>query len=197
MQKRLIRRWFKMNLGDLRGIGFRHVEAALRFIIQGPPQGYLSLPRKRNLVKMYETVRLEKGRPKVRPVSYSYTLVPGEALDIPEAGVTIQSSRTAFTSGMSPQSDLEAYFDLAALPETLTVRNFRAGDRFRPLGMHGHKKIKDLFIDKKVASAVRSSQPLVLAGDEILWIPRYGRSEVAKIGPRTKEVLTARLVVCA
>jgi tRNA(Ile)-lysidine synthase len=141
MQKRLIRRWFKMNLGDLRGIGFRHVEAALRFIIQGPPQGYLSLPRKRNLVKMYETVRLEKGRPKVRPVSYSYTLVPGEALDIPEAGVTIQSSRTAFTSGMSPQSDLEAYFDLAALPETLTVRNFRAGDRFRPLGMHGHKKI--------------------------------------------------------
>lgn len=197
MRRRMVRQWLKMNLGDLRGICFRHVEAALRFIIQGPPQGYLSFPRNRNLVKTYETVRLEKRGPKVKPVSYSYTFVPGEGLDIPEAGVTIQSSRTAFTPGMWPQDDLEACFDLAALPETLTVRNFRAGDRFRPLGMQGHKKIKDLFIDKKVASVVRSSHPLVLARDEILWIPGYARSEVAKVNPDTSEVLRAKLVVRA
>ena len=109
----------------------------------------------------------------------------------------IQSSRVVLTPDLLPHDDSEAYFDLALLPETLTVRNFRAGDRFQPLGMQGHKKVKDLFIEKKVALSVRSTLPLVLARDEILWIPGYGRSEVAKIGPKTAEVLRTRLIVCA
>ncbi len=197
IQLRVIRQWLRMNLGDLRGIGFRHVEAALRFIVQGPPQGYLSLPKRWDLVKSYETVRLKKRKQKAGLISYSYTFPLGNELEIPESGMKIQSSRVVLTPDLLPHDDSEAYFDLALLPETLTVRNFRAGDRFQPLGMQGHKKVKDLFIEKKVALSVRSTLPLVLARDEILWIPGYGRSEVAKIGPKTAEVLRTRLIVCA
>ena len=94
-----------------------------------------------------------------------------------------------------PESDLEALFDSSSLPETLTVRNFRPGDRFQPLGMKGHKKVKDLFIEKKVPITVRRTLPMLLAGEKILWIPSYGRSEVAKTGSQTKGILKVRLTL--
>jgi tRNA(Ile)-lysidine synthase len=59
--------------------------------------------------------------------------------------------------------------------------------------MRGHKKIKDLFIEKKVPLAVRHTLPLLLSGEDILWIPRYGRSDLAKAGPESKEILKVRL----
>jgi tRNA(Ile)-lysidine synthase len=59
--------------------------------------------------------------------------------------------------------------------------------------MCGHKKVKDLFIEKKVPLPVRRTLPLVLRGEEILWIPQYGRSDVAKTGSQTREVLKVRL----
>ena len=194
MQRRVIRLWLEETLGDLKGIGFHHVEEALRFIAQGPPQGCLSITRGWNLVKHYEAVRLEKRRRKQKPESYTYTLPTDGELVISEAGMKIQCSRSSFFPNIRSQDNLEALFDLALLPETLTVRNFRAGDRFQPLGMQGHKKVKDLFIEKRVPLSVRSTLPLILAGGEILWIPRYGRSEIAKIGPETREVLKVKLV---
>jgi len=89
---------------------------------------------------------------------------------------------------------MEAGFDIACLAADLTLRNFRHGDRFQPLGMAGHKKVKDLFIDKKVPLSVRASLPLLVLGDEIIWIPGYGRSEVGKITPETKAVLHLKAV---
>ena len=192
IQRRLIRLWFKETFGDLKGIGYRHVEEVLQFIDQGPPQGRLSIPGGWNLVRSYGSIRLEKKiRQKV--MSYSYTLPCDGELVISEAGMKIRSSRGFCSPNARPQNRWEALFDLAMLPKTLTVRNFRAGDRFQPLGMQGHKKVKDLFIEKRVPLSVRASLPLILAGSEVLWIPQYGRSEVAKVGPETREVLRIKL----
>ncbi len=126
-------------------------------------------------------------------MSYSYTLPGDGELVISEAGMKIRSSRGFCFPNARPQNSWEALFDLAMLPKTLTVRNFRAGDRFQPLGMQGHKKVKDLFIEKRVPLSVRATLPLILAGSEVLWIPQYGRSKVAKVGPETREVLRIKL----
>ena len=81
---------------------------------------------------------------------------------------------------------MEAVFDASCLTGHLTVRNFRRGDRFQPLGMAGHKKIKDLFIEKKVPLSIRARCPLLAMGEEILWIPglwqKRGRSSIGKNG---------------
>jgi len=193
MQRRLLRLWLDATLGNIRGFGFHNVEEALKFILQGPPQGRLSIVRGWELIKEYATVHLEKSRGRQRPVCYSYSLLRQGELVIPEAGMKIQSSLGPFTPSAVPRDNREAIFDLASLPETLIVRNFRHGDRFQPLGMKGHKKLKDLFIEKKVPLAVRSTLPLFLAAGEILWIPTYGRSEVAKVGSQTREVLKIKL----
>jgi tRNA(Ile)-lysidine synthase len=89
---------------------------------------------------------------------------------------------------------MEGLFDAALLSENLTVRNFRPGDRFQPLGMAGHKKVKDLLIEKRVPLSLRSIWPLLLMGEEVLWIPAYARSGTAKIAPQTKEFLYVKAI---
>ncbi len=196
MRRRIVRLWLESHLGDLRAIDFDHVEKTLQFVDRGPPQASLSIPKGWTLIKQYEAVRLERGGRRRKRVCYSYEIPAEGELVIPEAGMKILSSRSSISLGARPRDDLEALFDLASLPGTLKVRSFRNGDRFQPLGMRGHKKVKDLFIERKVPLVVRANLPLLLAGDEILWVPRFGRSEVAKIRPETREVLRVRLVVC-
>jgi tRNA(Ile)-lysidine synthase len=192
MQRRLIRLWLEEVLGTLRGVEFDHIEAILSLISGGPPQGRVAIPRGREAVRNYDALRVEKKSRTRRAACYSYLLPLDGELVIHEAGVTMASTRGAGAAARA-HDELEAVFDSSALPPSLTVRNFRNGDRFQPLGMRGHKKVKDLFIEKKAPLAVRATLPLLVAGEEILWIPGYGRSEVAKVGPATKEVLKVKL----
>jgi tRNA(Ile)-lysidine synthase len=52
----------------------------------------------------------------------------------------------------------------------LSLRGWRPGDRFRPLGMSGEKKLQDFFVDAKVPRQERGRIPLLLAGDRIAWV---------------------------
>jgi len=196
MQRRLIRAWVESNSDSLRGMAFSYVEMVLDFMAQGPSQGRLSLPKGWDLVKEYDAIRLERTR-RIKPgqICYSYTLPREGALVVPEAGVRFQSLRSSHVSpDARPQYEFEAYFDSSSLPEPLTVRNFRTGDCFQPLGMTGHKKVKDLFIEKKIPLSVRWTLPILVAGEEVIWIPRYGRSELAKMGLKAREILQVRVV---
>jgi tRNA(Ile)-lysidine synthase len=56
-----------------------------------------------------------------------------------------------------------------ALP--LAVRSRRPGDRFRPLGQKGRKKLQDFLVDRKIPREMRDSLPLVVDGrDRIVWV---------------------------
>jgi tRNA(Ile)-lysidine synthase len=194
MQRRLLRLWIEEVRGDLRGIDFGHVEEILRLISAGPPQGRLAIPGGWEFIKEYGTLTLEERSSRLKPLCYSYEYRVGADLKIREAGIIIHSKRIGQPASELPRTDMEAVFDAAFLPETLIVRNFRRGDRFRPLGMDGHKKVKDLFIEKKVPISARSKWPLLSMGEEILWIPGHGRSELGKIGPQTRQVWHFRAV---
>jgi tRNA(Ile)-lysidine synthase len=54
--------------------------------------------------------------------------------------------------------------------------------------------VKELFIEKKLPLSVRASLPLLLLGDEVIWIPGYGRSELGKVTPATKTILHLKAV---
>ena len=189
MQRRILRRWIAECRGHLRGIDFAHMEDFLELISVGPPQGRLSIPGGWELIKEYERVRLTKLTRNVKRICYRYDFSIGAELDVREAGVTIRSERISASNFRRPDNLLQAGFDIAALREKLMVRNFRDGDRFRPLGLAGHKKVKELFIEKKVPLSVRSIWPILSMGEEILWVPGYGRSELGKVGKQTKEAL--------
>ena len=82
-----------------------------------------------------------------------------------------------------------AYVDAGRLQYPLVVRNFRPGDRFRPLGMEGHKKLKDFFIDLKVPSDMRATTPLLTSQGNIVWVCGFRIDDRFKVTSRTKKTL--------
>jgi tRNA(Ile)-lysidine synthase len=190
LQRRVLRLWIEQVRGHLRAVEFVHIEDMLRLIKQGPPQGRVSIPGGWELVREYETLKLEKRIRIKRPVCacYDYPLKLGKMLRIPEAGLEVQSESAAMPMEL-PADPMEAVFDLERLTAPLSVRNFRRGDRFQPLGMIGRKKIKDLFIEKRVPLSIRATWPLLTLGQEVLWIPGYGRGASACVSTKTTAVL--------
>jgi tRNA(Ile)-lysidine synthase len=77
----------------------------------------------------------------------------------------------------------------------MTVRNFRAGDRFIPFGLEGTQKLKKYFIDHKIPREQRWRIPLVISRDEILWIAGQRRSDRARVGPQSATILKMELLV--
>jgi len=69
------------------------------------------------------------------------------------------------------------------------LRNFRPGDRFVPLGMTGHKKLKSFFIDMKIPSHVRACIPILTQGNEPIWICGLRIDDRFKVTSRTQRVL--------
>ena len=60
----------------------------------------------------------------------------------------------------------------------LYIRNKKNGDYFNVLGLNGTKKIKDIFIEKKIPIDERDNYPLLVdANDNILWIPNIKKSK--------------------
>ena len=86
-----------------------------------------------------------------------------------------------------------AVFDLAALDgRRLAVRSPKPGDRVRPLGLGGTKKLQDVFVDAKVPRAERSEWPVVTVGGIVAWLPGLVRGEEALVGGRSRRLLVVR-----
>jgi tRNA(Ile)-lysidine synthase len=87
-----------------------------------------------------------------------------------------------------------ALLDFRRLVLPLSVRTFRPGDCFIPLGMESLKKLKNLFIDLKIPRAERLRIPLVISGDAICWVAGLRIDERFKIRPETKKTLKLHLI---
>ena len=82
----------------------------------------------------------------------------------------------------------------ATLPGPLAVRNRRPGDRFRPLGLDGEKKLQDFFVDRKVARRARDGVPLVVdESDRIVWVAGHGIDEAFRVTDASQAVVILKL----
>jgi tRNA(Ile)-lysidine synthase len=57
--------------------------------------------------------------------------------------------------------------------QPLVVRGRKPGDRMAPYGLKGTKKLQDVFVDAKVPEYLRDGIPVLVCGEEIVWIPGY------------------------
>ncbi len=55
----------------------------------------------------------------------------------------------------------------------LVVRLWQPGDRYRPLGAPGSRKLQDWFTDRKIDTMRRRLLPVVTSGERILWVPGF------------------------
>lgn len=80
-------------------------------------------------------------------------------------------------------------FDYDKIEEGIVIRNRKDGDKMKPLGIKGTKKLKDIFINLKVPREERDIIPLVCFDEEIAWVVGYKVSESFKITKNTKRIL--------
>ena len=63
----------------------------------------------------------------------------------------------------------------------LIIRSRRIGDKIYVKGLNGSKKVKDIFIDKKISINERDSWPIVLdSKGNVVWIPGIKKSKFDK-----------------
>ena len=82
-----------------------------------------------------------------------------------------------------------AFLDAEKAAFPLTIRNWKKGDSFHPLGMKGTKKLSDFWIDRKVARTKRKKIPLIFKDDHLVCISGFEIDEDFKVTPKTRRVL--------
>jgi tRNA(Ile)-lysidine synthase len=77
-------------------------------------------------------------------------------------------------------------FDAEKVGQTVVLRNWRAGDRFQPIGMKNAVKLQDLFVNQKVPRAERHER--IVATTEngtIFWVEGMRMAERFKLDSHT------------
>jgi tRNA(Ile)-lysidine synthase len=85
---------------------------------------------------------------------------------------------------------LQVWVDGSEIKLPLLVRQREPGDRIYLLGMEGHTvKLSDLFINEKIPRRARRNWPLVLSGDQIIWVAGLRSSHHFRVGLDSKTVI--------
>lgn len=87
-----------------------------------------------------------------------------------------------------PRSAQIASVDLGKLKFPLTIRKWKQGDAFRPLGMTTKKKLSDFFIDNKFSLIDKENTWLLLSGTDIVWVIGHRVDDRYKVTGKTRVV---------
>lgn len=69
------------------------------------------------------------------------------------------------------------------------IRNWNQGDKMKPLGLNGHKKVSDLLIDHKISVLEKENCLVLKSNQNILWLVGIRTSNHYKITTSTKRIL--------
>jgi tRNA(Ile)-lysidine synthase len=86
------------------------------------------------------------------------------------------------------QQNNVAEFDAEKL-QHLQTRGWQEGDKFKPLGMNGWKKLSDFFIDEKLSILDKEKVQLLVSGDDIAWVIGLRMDDRFKVNKDTQTVL--------
>ncbi len=161
----------------------RLLEAMDELIVSGKPSARLGIGKGASLSCRYgeaifRSLEAEKA-------SEASRAVLGELVAKEMAGTPVFARLRRLAAG-----ERGAAFDAEAVSMPLSVRPLRAGDRIRPFGAAGEKKVKDVMIDRKIPRDERWGRAVVCdANGEIVWIPGIVRSSVAPVTRDTRRTV--------
>jgi tRNA(Ile)-lysidine synthase len=208
LQRRVLRRALAEVAADLKGISFAHIEA-IRHLASGKRADprWMDLPKGIRILVDAVQIRLAKETAEARrnrrrrparrqmietDAKRRVIRCPGEdpiAVELPEYGARLVLQSALFEDQPLPDTPNQALFDLDRLVFPMELRPALPGDRLRPLGMRGHKKVSDLFIDCKVPKPIRRRHPVMVSGGRIIWLVGVRRDHACRIRKDTKRLL--------
>lgn len=194
IKTRVIRHAIEVVNTNLKGIDKKHIEEILKLIGVNETGKQINITNNIIVRISYEDLIIEKNKD-IKDVRFK------EKID--ENGITsIEQLASKIKSRVCSKEDVDIdfnnklvkCFDYDNIKSVIYIRNRKNGDRFSPLGMKGSKKLKDFFIDEKIPKEERDKIPLILDGEEIIWVVGLRISENYKVSSSTENVLVLEYI---
>ena len=163
--------------------GSEHVDAVLE-LLENAPGTRVMLPGGAVAERMRDEILIGPPAP---GGEFAYTVEVGRAYSLRGfrfASALVEARGPAAGRGTE-------YADAGATgPGPLTLRSWREGDTFVPLGMGGRKKVSDFFVDEKIPGRGKKSVPLLVTpGDDIVWVCGMRLDDRFKVTPATRRIV--------
>lgn len=188
--RRVLRQMILAIRGSLQGITHRHIEALRRLATEAQSGRGLALPGKLVARREFDwlVIRPQSGRPD--DSGYCYAIeVPAE-VSIPQVGVTLRFKIVGPEElGRAYNKQGKGCLDPLKLPGGLVLRNWRAGDRFRPPGCGKVLKLKELFRQRKIPLEQRRLWPVLESGKEIIWVRGFPVAASVAVTAESREAI--------
>ncbi len=193
LRLRIFRRAVETVAGHLRGFAFSHFLAIEKLSRNPKPHKKLRLPHGIGVSRSYGALIFSAGGESA--AGFEHRVFGPGILEIPEIGRRLRFALGERTGGetFAGAPDvvlLEA--DRVGFP--LTVRSYRPGDRFQPLGMKGEKKLKDFFIDRKIPLEQRRRIPLLYHEGQLLWVAGMRPDHRFRLRTESRRILRVEFI---
>ena len=195
IQRRVLRQAWQQVAGKHQDLTYQHVEDLLELLGVGVTGAEVVLP---GLIKAragYGTIEFYRPGSGYQVPAYAYPLqMPGETM-VPELGLSIAATllpaqEVGDPTALPPEV---AALDYDRLPGPLTVRRRVPGDVFRPLGLGGTMKLKKFLNNQKIPAQQRDGIPLVVSGQNLVWVAGIRPAEDYKLSADTHRCLLLEL----
>ena len=184
VQRRLIRRILCDIRKDLRSLDQDHVEAILRVCSSTQGHDRVVVPGA-DVLRSFETVLFTRpGELASVPRQYRLEIKAGEERQLPYGAGVIAlkvmkpEPRNCVNFKEAQQFPAEVeHLDGDALTDRnarFEVRNWEPGDALQRSGHGSAEKVKSLFQEHRILLWERRHWPVLVAGEEIVWVRRFG-----------------------
>lgn len=148
---------------------------------------HVTLDKENNLKFEYDKIIFEK--------SYRIEIKPDKImLEIPNK--IVYTNYVIITEWINPLDSLDKncyYFDYDKIEKPLMIRTRLDGDKISLFGLKGNKKVKKIFIDKKISKSKRDLIPLIVSGEEIMMVGRLAISDEFSVDKDSKKIFTVKI----
>ncbi|WML58212.1 tRNA lysidine(34) synthetase TilS [Neobacillus sp. PS2-9] len=163
-----------------------HIDQVFSIIHHREPSGKLDFPNGLKVIRSYQQLSFQFQQHKAKP--YRIEIEEPGMVMLPNGG----SIRFDYLDGENPElhHPFTALFYADVIKWPLVIRTRKNGDRMTLKGMHGSKKIKDIFIDQKVPVQDRDTWPVITDSEDcILWLPGLKKSSFEGIDYNAKQYI--------
>ena len=171
LARRVLRQMVQTARGSLQGLTHEHIESLRRFATEAQSGKVQTLPGGMRARKEFSWLVVGAVAPEAERGEFSYSVtIPGE-LAVPELGCSFHFKiLTRDAPGKGYNLNKQVCLDPQRLTGEMVLRNWRAGDRFRPVGSQGVRKLKEFFRERKIPEARRKGWPVLVCAGQIVWV---------------------------
>jgi tRNA(Ile)-lysidine synthase len=196
LARRMLRLAIDKVKGNLSGVGMVHLEALIELVSSGKTGKSIRIPggieATRHGAKLLISSK-ECAAPKDPLDDVLDVHGPGNYL-FGKLGFEFRFCEETKTC-CGPDSGAECIrMDSGKLKWPLQFRYRRTGDRFRPFGMTGSKKLQDFFTDCMVPREKRQKVPLLCDSEKICWVVGMRIDDRVKVEAHTRQILVVKLL---